>query len=414
MDKKAYLHFSVTNPESSNKSVYLPFILYIAIVGVFTSILEIGFSPIIIIGLGIIVIEIILPKKILVIFNITLIILLSLCIIGNLNGIKLLCNQLFLISEKYQAYKYFIFSVDSETGLNFAYAIFTMIFAITASLTAQSRSVAAVAINFLLITGFEIYFGVFGSSLWNIFLYITFVLLLINRKSLLLSNNLIIIGAVIISFITVGLFFNYDNPEISVLSEQIRDLFDEQIQSDRIPDPENINNQIKEDQFDKNDFTNSDGESNVNEFQTNTEYTHSGSEAGLMNPPEPINRLLYLLLITAASVILWTAVYLYKKTKRNRQFTSANYAAAVNSMFLYIIRLYKLCGLTEFDGLRTKFHGQLYADAVDIWYESLYSDHEITDSHRDKMRAFLNETVGIIYKKIEFSQKLKIKFIHFL
>ena len=395
-------------------------ILYIGIIGVLISILEIELItvlPLILLGLAVVILEIVISKsgKIFIIFNAALSLSLIIFTILNLSGIKLLFNHLFLISEKYQMYKYFMFSVDNENDIVFAYAIFIVFFAMTSSLTVISKSIAAVALNFIVITGIEIYFGVFGSSIRNIFFYTALVLLLVNRT----QSKLIIVGAVILSLVTVGLFFNYDNPEIAVLSEQIRDWFGDEIESETIPQNEhNDINTIKEEEFQQNNFNDFHGEANANEFQINTEYNNTGPEAGLMNPRTTVN---WLLLCSVVILLSWTIVYIYKKVKRSRQFNSVNYAEAVNSMFLYVLRLFEVCNLIEFDGLHTNVkeitspsYAAEYADAVAVWYETLYSDHEITTSHTDMMKSFVNDTVEIIYKKIKLPQKLKNKFLYFL
>jgi len=205
--------------------------------------------------------------------------------------------------------------------------------------------------------------------------------------------------------------FTDDNPELNRLSEEIRDMFDEKIENpilDEIESSDNFDSRASEEQYRKEtnyDNINIDN-SDLNEFHTNIEQDQSGSEVGLAESPLLINWLLILFLIPLSALIIWLLILVYKKILRTIKFSSNDYPKAIHSMFMYIMKLYKRRGLIPENISYSNYIDQIekitpdcvsvYREIVGLWEESIYSNHNITVEHRDRMKELLNHTIKLI------------------
>jgi hypothetical protein len=385
-------------------------ILYIVTIGVFASILEIELTSVILIasiGLAITVIEMFCSKnkKIMILLNIiiTLSVITAIIIFNDtvIDGFKLICNNLFSVSEKYQLYKYDMFEVStSETAVNTAYLCITVILSMLCSITAVYRNFVLLAIGFVFVIEVQIYFGVFPSAVWNVIYFVALVVSILGD----IKKEYITLAVTFIVICLVCVFFTNDSPELHNFSEQIRDMFDEKLENpipDEITHNDNFDEQISHEQFRKDDSNNIDY-SNANEFHTNIEQDQSGAEVGLTEPSPNINWLLIILLIPLVILI----ILICKKISLTVKFSSSDYRKAINSMFMYLMKLYERRGLIPENTLYSNYSEQIekiipdytaaYSEIVELWEEAIYSNHTITVEHRDKMRELLSHTRKLI------------------
>ena len=377
-------------------------ILYIVTIGVFISMLELELTFAILIasaGLVITVIEMICAKnkKAMIILNIILTVSIIAVTIIFIDGFKLMCNSLFSLSEKYQLYKYDMFEVAmSETAVNISYICIAVILAVLCSY----RNAVLIAIEFIFVIGIQIYFGVFPSAVWNVLYFVALTIFILGN----IKKSHIPLMVVFIIICAVCVFFTNDSPELHELSEQIRDIFDEKVENpvpDKITNNDNFDSETSHAQFRKDDRDDIDY-SDANEFQTNTEQDQSGAEVGFTEPPPNINWLLILLIIPLLILI----TLLYKEIARTVKFTSSDYRKAINSMFMYLMKLYERRGLILENTLYSNYSEQIekiipdytatYREIVELWEEVIYSNHPVTLDHREKMRQLLNKTRKLV------------------
>jgi hypothetical protein len=378
-------------------------------------------------------------KKLYSLLNVIIFLALIIFLIINfsdfINGAKLVFNNIFEISEKYQLYLYDKFDITVE---EISYSKCKMIFVLCVSIIISSLMSYALSKNrswifLIIIVGavvFEIYFGIAPSYLFNIIFFALFIFLsVINR-----INNFSVISQITVLFVVVALLFSVvtyavypsdfreSNPAIHQFSENIRDIFD------------NGENTVSNQQ---NNSNTSDNESNPDSSQFNDgedAESEQGSDNGIGGSKKhasnavtvSVNFVTVVVAIVVAGIILiWLAIVIFSTIRRKRILSGSDCKKVINYALVSSLKLLSAYGLKLKNTLPSDYIGEIqslisedyandYDDTINIWLESLYSDNLITSAQKNSAVDFYNQTRSLIFKKSNVINKFKIKFIKLL
>jgi hypothetical protein len=386
----------------------------------------------------IIILEYLLNKrdKIYSWFNIALIIVLVLLIFINLsdfiNGAKIIFNQIFEISEKYQAYLYNRFDVTVDEGSYDKCRAFFMLSVLTAISTLMSYSAIKGHSFVILIVAiataiFEMYFGIAPSLALNFIFFAVMILLAVIIK--LNSTEVIAQGVAI--FVAISLVFgavsfaiypaNYSEPISAVyqLSENIRDVFDDGEQA--------ISNQLfttsaqgdtsnpESSQLDDGDLVQTE-QGNDNSAGGNKKHASNATTVSV----NFVTVIVIMLLIVA--IFVWLLLILFFSIKRRKALSNKDNKKVISFALMSSLKWLSAYGLKLKNTVPSDYVepiGELvssdyagdYSLAVEIWQEAIYSDNQISDIQRQEVINFYNQTKKLIFKKSNVIKKFKIKFI---
>jgi len=339
----------------------------------------------------------------------------SLGIVSPLESFRILLNHLFTISEQHQAYVYerFVVSASLENYINY---ILTAIGIIAAFLAAyilimqklQSKVMCIVIL--VLFTGLQIYFGVFAVPVWNIILYVALAWFLLRNANIaaFVSVSAVVIFAAI-------LFYPGASPFLAQLSETIRDQFSERqerhIVMEATPQQDAFTaQQAQALEMREESAGTGDGLEGGQEYGIDRDERFAGSQIGAV-----IGQRIWLLwligLAFAVGFILWFLVKLRDAYKRRAIFNSSDCVAAIDGMFKHLVAWLVEFGVDPKNGAYTSYVNQFddilpseytpnYLKAVNLWQETVYSDHVMTEGDKKRMRLFLDDTKNTLANNI--------------
>ena len=352
------------------------------------------------------------------------------------NGFPLLFNQLFAVSEAHQAYSYNMFNIgvplDSHGRyMTAAFLLSTVLLAALSALTASARNKTFAVLLIALIIFTQIYFGVFPTSGWNIFLCLIamFILACKDRFTLSVAPHSGILLLVALSLIFAVIYGSFPNPDpaLSELSEHIRDQFDRQVEQPSAQAERQFSGprQSERENISLNAAKVSDDpyrQAGLNEFSVDYEERFQGAEIGEADPGiPPIMYLLGIIMLMLLYAAMRFAFNSRKAAKRRANFALSDCAAAINHMFLYIIEWLKAYGLNEDNTVYSAYAESVsllispecakrYSVTVSLWQESVYSDHFMSPEQREQVRVFLDEIKAVVWKNSSLISKIRIKF----
>jgi hypothetical protein len=93
-------------------------------------------------------------------------------------------------------------------------------------------------------------------------------------------------------------------------------------------------------------------------------------------------------------------------------------------MFKYLMDWLTAYGLIPQNDVYSKYANQItelsqkeyagkYLGAVEIWQEAVYSEHKITEKHREAMRLFMHDTIKMVSKNTGILTKFRIRLGYF-
>jgi hypothetical protein len=127
--------------------------------------------------------------------------------------------------------------------------------------------------------------------------------------------------------------------------------------------------------------------------------------------------------LTAAPAA-WIIHRLRRQLKRRRLFDSGDYSSAIDAMFKYLMDCLTSYGLTpkndvyssyikQIEELAQREYADKYINAVNLWQEAVYSEHKITEAHREFMRSFMEDTAKMVKKNAGVLTRFKISLGYF-
>ncbi len=362
------------------------------------------------------------------------------------NGAKLIFNQIFEISEKYQAYSYNRFEILSDTHSSencktIFLLVISMLFSQIISYAVLKSKKIIISVIFAAVIIFEVYFGISPEFIWNITLFaalfLTFLLIYNGNKKQKIKNiqnipafiqtaallALTIVICVCVIFAAYPEEYRNSNPAVTQINEQIRDLFDEGEQK--------ISNMINPSASQstgskKADSAKSDKGSGAKKEKGNVNGPGGNQKRASNASTVSINIVTAAIAAMLASVIIiWLIIFILKSAKRRKMLNSADINSVINYAFNSAFSWLTASGLksknimpSDYTAEIAELISQPYADdysaALSIWQESIYSNNNIKDDQKEQIVSFYNGTKKLVWKKASVLQKLVIKFIRFL
>lgn len=336
-------------------------------------------------------------------------------IISPIESFRVLFNLLFTVSEQHQAYRYtrFYVAISPESYTNYIFiAILLVAIILVAYIIVMQwlKSKVMCICIFLLVTGVQIYFGVFASPVWSIAFYAVIAYTLLPNAKLS-----VFAGATTAIVLIVFLFSLGKSPLLAELSESIRDMFGDQVErpiyADLPPQYQNAGQQMQDLQM-RADAIGQGNQPGGNLYNIELYDRFTGSQIGTA-----IGQRIWLLwligLAFAIGFILWFMAKVFMALKRLKTFKSINCNLAINAMFTHSIdwlvefgvKPQNLAFCQYADQIDEMFTGRLakdYVSAVKLWQEAVYSNNTMTENDKKHMQIFLNETKQFLITQTNF------------
>jgi len=332
-----------------------------------------------------------------------------------LESFQILLNHLFTISEQHQAYLYqrFTVSVPPENYANYIFVALGIIAALLAAyifIMQKRQSRIMCVIIFLLFTALQIYFGVFAAPIWNITLYAAIAWFLLRN-----ANIAAFVGVSAAVIFAAMVFYPGPSPFLTQLSETIRDQFGERLERSVVMEASPQQDTLTAQQAQELEMR-EEAAGQGNDLQGGQAYGIDRDErfAGSQIGAAVGQRIWLLWLIGLAFVvgfILWFFVKLKDAYKRRAVFNSPDCAAAIDSMFKHLVAWLVEFGVdpqndayaeyvSQFDAILPGQYAQNYLEAVELWQETVYSSHTMTERDKKRMRSFLDDTRNTLAKGV--------------
>ena len=372
-------------------------------------------------------------KKILCAVGVGLILLSVVLIIGwpsARDGIKLLCNRLFELSEAANNYRYWMFEVSPQSDPTTAVILMVIALVGYGSIAAALRSRAMAILPAIALAITEAYFGVVLSPWLNILAFALLAAVLMQGRMNLPRACTYAVSVLVIAFAVKAFLPGIHMPTENA-SESVRDrlgVVEQKITEEITQTPPETQKTQHENRLDTENVIGENGGG-----QADHEYRYEQEQEQQIAKPERINYLkiaLLFLAIVALLVLPFLPFLLVdsrrkKALERRELFDSEDHGEAIRAMFLHLIAYLESNGI---DGGNLPFtawkkllgetmpedYAGKYADAVALWQEAAYSEHTLDLQQREQMYAALEETERILYDRADWKAKFRMKYLECL
>lgn len=322
-----------------------------------------------------------------------------------------LANRAFELSEKYQMYVYTRFSAGNATETAALATIFAAVGALAG--IASVRRLRSIFVAILAIfVAFSVYFGLFPTAVPTlVFCAATLVAATTSGR-----ESVAAILAILLTMAMGFALFPGESVEMHNFTEDIRDRFGEQLlvpNNDTNSDETLLN--LSFIMVKPNDF----GE--ISDLRAEQGENFSGSTLGAAQSQRIRMWMVLLMAALILAAVAFPIVRAYLGERRRRKaFASDDIARAVDAMFRAAVERLAAAGLQ-----RRNVPPALYADevaalvdegcraafveAARLRDEALYSGHPLDESHRARMREFLEITARETRDKIGFRRRMALK-----
>ncbi len=322
-----------------------------------------------------------------------------------------LANRAFELSEKYQMYVYTRFSAGNATETAALATIFAAVGALAGIASVRRLRSIFVAI-FAIFVAFSVYFGLFPTAVPTlVFCAATLVAATTSGR-----ESVAAILAILLTMAMGFALFPGESVEMHNFTEDIRDRFGEQLlvpNNDTNSDETLLN--LSFIMVKPNDF----GE--ISDLRAEQGENFSGSTLGAAQSQRIRMWMVLLMAALILAAVAFPIVRAYLGERRRRKaFASDDIARAVDAMFRAAVERLAAAGLQ-----RRNVPPALYADevaalvdegcraafveAARLRDEALYSGHPLDESHRARMREFLEITARETRDKIGFRRRMALK-----
>jgi len=349
-------------------------------------------------------------------------------------GIFLIFNRIFMLSEERQMYRYIMFAVGSPgytwgASIAAALIVISVLFALVSLNLALARRRVLLVVLLALVVGTQVYFGVFASPFWNIFLFSVFGLLLARGANFKAAAY--IGGAVLLVSAAVFIIFPGQNPQLHEFSESLRDRFGSRINPFAV-EPFTVQGSDAQTEAEQQHLNVIHVQEDTLHYAGHYEYAPhyedvaQGTDIGLAVPQASLLPAVIFVLVLLAAALAWRYIPPLMRAARRRQlFSQSDSSAAIDCMFVYMLDWLGVHGLKRGNVVFTAYAPQLgelvspqysdeYMDAAVLWQRAVYSAHTPGEAERQHMKAFLDKTADIVWKSASLRTKLKIKLHYFL
>ena len=326
------------------------------------------------------------------------------------DGVRLMCNRLFAISESRQLYVYDRLPVhaaevfwDGALGAGLLVCSAVLAAFCGAVVLAKNRVVTAATVALLVCV--LIYFGVFPSFVWSVGLFASLALAVLWTGGARMSGAagffvLIVLAAALGAFAYPGV-----SPALYTASESLRDVFDEKIES---PAAESLRQyeerrqaQMREERLQAEAVGAAENDQRMGQgFALWQDDIFAGAQVGSVSP-----RAAWIAALTAVVLVLllllWLALALRAAAQRRALLRAAECNLAVRYMFLYAMDCLYAMGLRRRNALYADCAADVaavlspgcaeaFCQAARLWGEAVYSAHAMTEDAREQMQGFLD------------------------
>jgi len=332
------------------------------------------------------------------------------------NGIGILANRLFKLSEEAQNYYYVYFKVFGKSPVESLFFVSLILGAISVLLGSIVNMVMTLLIAIVIA-----YFCVAPNIIWLSVLIVAAFSNALPKKGRWLPAILVTV-VVAITAVSMQIVAPEPNEDITYFAENFWDIVipstskpiqkptpiitpETQINPDKPKPPEQQNPQEeippvqKPQEEDPPDLEENPGIVGVSPIPQMPRPDESG--VGKIKTGinwQFITRLAAALVIIGLVMAVWLA-YAAKKRKQNRAaIYASNNAEAIRGMFRYAKKWRKL----------NVFPSKVRQEVEDLWLESVFSEHEMTDAQRDTMLSFVRYSAADAWNTLGTWERLAV------
>ena len=286
------------------------------------------------------------------------------------DGMKILANRIFWLSEQTQSYEYSYFNVKGESCTEAV--VFLSLFAGMINCPAVLAGLWIIAMA---------YFGVTPQGVWLALLLMAGLVSALPRQHRWFYGLVVGVLVVAIAFVTANIAPE-PSKTISELDEQLRDrlaigavTYEQEPIPTEVPEPEI-----------------------VPQPETQLQQPDHGVQQKIIN-------ILFIILAALTLALLFIpAVIKDRAEKRSEQaragFDGPDHGAAIKAMYLYAQRWRRLSDSPM----------EIPADVYAIWQEAAYSDHAVTAEQREIVHNYMVETANAVWNSVDKKKQMYIRY----
>lgn len=355
------------------------------------------------------------------------------------DGLKGAVNALFAASARHNAYVYDMLPVSPDAGepaRRLGGAALASLAALAGGLLVRRRSAVLTVGAFLLAALAQVYFGLTPSVLWNAALLAVLGILLLRcagaAGGALPGACALFLAAASLLLLLTAAIYPGENPRLTGLAEALRDrlsasesqsaglwgALEEDFYNPVRPERPLREEPAREEALAQADYT---------QYARVYDYVaHLSRPSSTPHWKTALLSLLILALLVGPFVpFYWVDACRRKAQARRADFESEDCARAVACQFRALMEWLEIAGLQP-DGrqfsayeapvcaLMGDAYARAYAQAVLLWQEARYSEHEMTQDARAQMQALLDRTAKTVWARANRRQRFHIRYVHHL
>lgn len=322
-----------------------------------------------------------------------------------------LANRTFELSEKYQMYVYTRFPTSNSTETAAVLTVFAAVGACM-GLASVCRIRSVFVGIFAIFVGFAVYFGLFPTAPPTLIFCLSVLVATMCR-----GRGGAVAAVVILITAAIGLaLFPGENADMRNFTEDIRDRFGEQL---ILPDSGTQSDENPPDMsflvLNPNNF------GDIPDLRAETGDNFSGSTLGAAQSQKIRVWMVVLMTALIAAAVGFPIFRAYMGERRRRKaFESDDIAVAVDAMFRASLKRLAAVGLQrrntptveladEVASLVDGDYRAAYVEAANLRDEALYSDHPLDESHRARMRDFMELTELKLRRRMGFGKRAALR-----
>lgn len=322
-----------------------------------------------------------------------------------------LANKTFELSEKYQMYVYTRFSAANTTETAALATIFAAVGAIVGIASVGRLRSIFVAI-FAIFAAFAVYFGLFPTAIPTlVFCAATFVATVTRGRA-----NATATVAILVTMTLGFALFPGENAEMRDFTEDIRDRFGERL---LIPDSDTNSDETPPDfsflLLKPNDL------GDMPDLRAEQGDSFSGSTLGAAQSQKIRVWMVLLMAALILAAVGFPIVHAYLGERRRRKvFASDDIARAVDAMFRASVERLAAVGMRRRNASPALYADEVaelvgegyraaFVEAAELREEALFSGHPLDESHRARMREFLELTERETLRRMGFGRRAALR-----
>ncbi len=348
-----------------------------------------------------------------------------------LQGFKQILINIYKESEKKEAYIYDYPKLDSNINVNYSILItFAVVFIILAFLFAflhESKLFIIRLIPFILISGLELYFGIYINNyitaLWVISLIVSIIICSIRRKLILI---IILLGLVLLSMLIMN-FIGYKGV---MAFDDINTYVRDHVSIERVTNPHaDIESGMYgvRDELEHKDESELKSGASAEDNKVKNETSGGSSKKGLSRRvaslvSDSFDWMKYVLMVLIGLTLIYILIGIGRSFYNHRRIR-AHLNETDNKLkgiytFKYMIEYLKLYGLKSKNAHYSDYTEDIcekfgavdkndYLEALDIYRDAYYGDKEIDEAHTEKITKICGNIRESASKNVSFIVRVR-------